>query len=68
MRKSIELKPRQPGILFSVDEFCHRKGFGRTFFYKERKAGRISTVKIGKLTKIPAEADEAYDKLISVAA
>ena len=59
---------RAPGVLFSVAEFCQRKGFGRTHFYKELKAGRIKAVKIGKLTKISAEADEQYDRLIGIAA
>jgi excisionase family DNA binding protein len=68
-RKPVDLsRPRKPGILFSVNEFCQRKGIGRTFFYRELKAGRIKAVKIGKLTKVTAEADEAYDRLISVAA
>jgi excisionase family DNA binding protein len=64
MGKSFEIKSRQPGVLFSVDEFCARKGIGRTFFYRELAAGRIKTVKIGSRTKITAEADEAYDRML----
>ena len=65
---ALSMRPRSPGVLFSVDEFCARKGIGRTFFYKQLGAGRIQVVKIGKLTKITAEADEAYDRLLLGAA
>jgi excisionase family DNA binding protein len=63
------MQPRQPGVLYSVNEFCARKGFGRTYFYALVKAGIVKTVKVGRLRKVSAEADEAYDQhLLSLAA
>jgi excisionase family DNA binding protein len=37
---------------FSLKEFCFRNGIGRTTAYKEIKAGRLHTKKVGRRTLI----------------
>ena len=43
-------------LAYSVAEFCHMSGIGRTFFYKLVASGRIKTVKPGGRRLVPAEA------------
>lgn len=38
--------------VFSVNEFCHWAGIGRTAAYAEMKAGRLSAKKFGRRTII----------------
>ena len=40
------------GGAFSVNDFCHWAGIGRTAFYAELKAGRLSVRKFGSRTLI----------------
>ena len=42
----------------TIPSFCQHFGVGKSFFYKEMEAGRITTRKAGKRTLIPvAEAE-----------
>jgi len=41
-------------LAMSVDEFCRAHSIGRTTFYAEVQAKRLSTVKIGARTLITA--------------
>lgn len=43
-----------------VDEFCEAHRIGRTTFYKEVKAGRLTIVKVGNRTLIRVEDGEAW--------
>lgn len=36
----------------TVNEFCERYRVSRTTFYKERSAGRLRTIKIGRRTLV----------------
>lgn len=38
--------------VFSVNDFCHWAGIGRTAVYAEMKAGRLSAKKFGRRTII----------------
>jgi hypothetical protein len=38
--------------VFSVNDFCHWAGIGRTAAYAEMKAGRLSAKKVGRRTII----------------
>jgi hypothetical protein len=39
--------------IFSVNDFCHWAGIGRTAVYAEMKAGRLVARKFGRRTVIP---------------
>jgi len=53
----------QSGV-FSVNEFCHWAGIGRTAVYAEMKAGRLSAKKFGRRTIIPrSEAERWFSSL-----
>jgi hypothetical protein len=47
---------------FSIAEFCHRYGIGRTSAYAEIKANRLPIVKVGARTLVLADAAEAWLK------
>lgn len=40
-------------IAFSIDEFCHWAGIGRSLAYKEIERGRLQTKKVGRRTIVP---------------
>jgi len=46
--------------LYSVSEFCRRNTISRDTFYKLLKTGRISAVKVGGRTLVPAEVERAW--------
>jgi predicted DNA-binding transcriptional regulator AlpA len=48
--------------VFSIAEFCHRYGIGRTSAYAEIKANRLPIVKVGARTLVLADAAEAWLK------
>jgi excisionase family DNA binding protein len=41
-------------LAYSVDEFCHLIGLGRTSFYSLRKTGQIRTISLGNRCLVPA--------------
>jgi hypothetical protein len=45
---------------FSLKEFCFRNAIGRTTAYKEIKAGRLLTKKVGKRTLISIEEEARW--------
>lgn len=46
--------PREtPNGAFSIRDFCHWAGLGRTAVYEELKAGRLTPKKCGRRTIIP---------------
>jgi len=47
-------------LALSVAEFCRICSIGRSTFYLEVKAGRISIRKVGKRTLIPASEAERW--------
>ncbi|MGH3867254.1 MAG: helix-turn-helix domain-containing protein [Pseudonocardiaceae bacterium] len=54
-------EPAQPGVtLLTVEEAAQRLSIGRTTMYALLKQGEISSVLIGRLRRIPAEALTAY--------
>lgn len=59
-------KPNQPRLLLTVEEAAQSLGIGRTTMYGLIKAGHISSVRIGQLRRVPANAVTAYvDQLTS---
>lgn len=50
------LMPLDPLQLFSPDEVAERLSLSRTEFYRLKNAGRIRTVKVGKLLRVSATA------------
>ena len=46
--------------VFSVNEFCHWAGIGRTAVYAEMKAGRLTARKFGRRTIIPVSEAEKW--------
>lgn len=59
----------QAPAAYSIDEWCQRYGICRATFYNMQKAGRAPrTIKLGKLVRIPVEADRAWLKASEVAA
>ncbi len=49
-----------PRTLLSVEAAADQLSIGRTTMYALIKAGHISTVRIGRLRRVPAEALTAY--------
>ena len=47
-------------IAFSIDEFCHWAGIGRSLVYKEIERGRLRTKKIGRRTIITTSAAKIW--------
>lgn len=59
-------RPNQPRLLLTVEEAAQSLGIGRTTMYGLIKAGQISSVRIGQLRRVPANAVAAYvDQLTS---
>lgn len=54
MKPKEELAP--PVACYTVDEFSTTHRVGRTTIYKEIASGRLAAMKIGKATRISAEA------------
>lgn len=52
--------PQTQSGAISVSEFCRRLSIGKTFFYSEVNAKRISTLKAGRRTLVPVTEVEAY--------
>lgn len=46
--------------LHSTDEACEILGVGKTYLYKILKEQRLTAIKLGKLTKIPAESLQEF--------
>lgn len=46
--------------VFSVNDFCHWAGIGRTAAYSEMKAGRLLAKKFGRRTIIPRNEAERW--------
>jgi excisionase family DNA binding protein len=46
--------------VFSIREFCHRYGIGRTHTYQEIAEGRLRALKVGRRTLITHEAAETW--------
>lgn len=49
----------------TIDEFCQSVKIGKTHFFKEKKSGRIRTVKSGRRTLVPADEPQRYLKLLA---
>jgi excisionase family DNA binding protein len=49
---------------FSITDFCHLYGIGRTTAYAEIAAGRLRAVKVGHRTLIPSDAAEGWLALL----
>ena len=45
-------------LAYTVDDYCRRAGFGRTFFYAMVKAGKIRVIKFGGRTLVPRDEAE----------
>jgi excisionase family DNA binding protein len=50
--------------LYPIPEACHLLGIGRTKFYAEAAAGRITVVKVGNKSLVPQSVLEAYEALL----
>lgn len=46
--------------LLSIQDFCARYGTSRTTAYRERNAGKLPMVKIGRATRIRVSDAEAW--------
>jgi excisionase family DNA binding protein len=55
-------------LLHPIPEACHLLGIGRTKFYAEVAAGRITIVKIGDKSLVPHRSIEAYEAMLIAAA
>ncbi len=49
-----------PRVLLTVEQAAQRLSVGRTTMYALIKAGHITTVRIGHLRRVPADALTAY--------
>ena len=49
-------------INWSVNDFCHAHGIGRTMFYEEVKRGEIKLIKIGKKTLVSDSEAQAWQR------
>ena len=47
-------------VLLTVSEAAHRLGVGRTFMYQLLNEGRIRSMHVGRLRRIPVDALEAF--------
>lgn len=52
--------PTAPRVLLTVEAAAQRLSIGRTTMYGLIKAGRIATVRIGHLRRVPADALTEY--------
>ncbi|WP_191058760.1 hypothetical protein [Geminicoccus harenae] len=50
--------------LLTLPEFYRPRSVRKTFTYGEIAAGRLKVVKVGRATRIPVEAAEAWDDLV----
>lgn len=57
-RGEVVLMP--PRVLLTVEAAAERLSVGRTTMYALIKAGEITTVRVGRLRRVPAEALTAY--------
>lgn len=53
-------EPSQPRVLFTVEQAAERLSLGRTSVYALLKTGRLQSVRIGRLRRIPAESLDTY--------
>ena len=51
-------------LLHPIPEACHLLGIGRTKFYAEAAAGRITIVKVGNKSLVPHRSIEAYEAML----
>lgn len=49
-----------PKLAYTVDEFRHSSGIGRTRIYELIAAGKLKTVKLGRSRLVPAEAANEF--------
>lgn len=49
-----------PRMAISVAEFCQTFSVGKSFFYEEVKAGRLSVRKVGARTLVPTAEARAW--------
>ena len=52
--------PSRPRVLLTVEDAARELSIGRTNMYALIKEGRIPTVRIGRLRRVPADALAAY--------
>ena len=50
----------EPRYALSIEEACKSTGVGRTLIYSEIKAGRLTTLKIGRRRLVPVSALRAW--------
>lgn len=51
---------QQPRVLLKVEEAAERLAISRALMFAYIKDGRIESVKVGRLRRIPADAIDAY--------
>lgn len=54
------MSTEQPRTLLTVEEAAERLSLGRTCVYALLKGGHLSSVRVGRLRRIPADSLEAY--------
>lgn len=55
----------EPRVLLTVEEAAERLSLGRTTVFQLLKAGRLQSVRVGRLRRIPAEALDEYTRSLS---
>ncbi|MCI2423958.1 helix-turn-helix domain-containing protein [Saccharopolyspora sp. K220] len=50
----------QPRVLLTVEQAAHRLSLSRTTMFRLLKQGQITSIRIGKARRIPAEALDTY--------
>lgn len=56
----MEIEMTNPKLLFRVDEACAALGIGRTSFYQEAKAGKLTTMRAAGRKVVHQRDLEAY--------
>lgn len=66
MPEHTQYETKSANILLTVDEVCARLCIGKTYAYSLLKNGKLKSVKLGHLRRIPLSALESYiDSLIT---
>lgn len=61
---TVELGPDVPRLLLRIEEAAQRMGIGRSLMYQMVLSGRVESVHVGRLRRIPAEClEEAVAQL-----
>lgn len=55
----------EPRVLLTVEEAAERLSLGRTTVFQLLKIGRLRSVQVGRLRRIPADALDEYTRSLS---